>query len=108
MSKKLKKPSRISCQSVLIPRKISGTFYAEFLEKYMEFEENNVEIGGNSTRNLKEKHKEFFTRVNKESYFRKKLNTAYNQLQFYSKVIKHVINNFLIYLIINQRILKNR
>jgi hypothetical protein len=28
----------------------------------MEFEENNVEIEGNSTRNLKEKHKEFFTR----------------------------------------------
>jgi hypothetical protein len=25
----------------------------------MEFEENNVEIEGNSTRNLKEKHKEF-------------------------------------------------
>jgi hypothetical protein len=29
----------------------------------MEFEENNVKIEGNSTRNLKEKHKEFFTRV---------------------------------------------
>jgi hypothetical protein len=29
----------------------------------MKFEENNVEIEGNSTRNLKEKHKEFFTRV---------------------------------------------
>jgi hypothetical protein len=29
----------------------------------MEVEENNVEIEGNSTRNLKEKHKEFFTRV---------------------------------------------
>jgi hypothetical protein len=28
----------------------------------MEFEENSVEIEGNSTRNLKEKHKEFFTR----------------------------------------------
>ena len=26
----------------------------------MEFEENNEEIEGNSTRNLKEKHKEFF------------------------------------------------
>jgi hypothetical protein len=29
----------------------------------MEFEENNVEIEGNSTRNLMEKHKEFFTRA---------------------------------------------
>jgi hypothetical protein len=29
----------------------------------MKFEENNVEIEGNSTRNLKEKHKEFFTQV---------------------------------------------
>jgi hypothetical protein len=29
----------------------------------MEFEENSVEIEGNSTRNLKEKHKEFFTRA---------------------------------------------
>jgi hypothetical protein len=29
----------------------------------MEFKENNMEIEGNSTRNLKEKHKEFFTRV---------------------------------------------
>ena len=29
----------------------------------MEFEENNVEIEGNSTRNLKKKHKEFLTRV---------------------------------------------
>jgi hypothetical protein len=28
----------------------------------MEFEENNVEIEGNSTRNLKEKYEEFFTR----------------------------------------------
>ena len=43
-----KKPSRIPCQSVLIPRKISGTFYVESREKYMEFEGNN---------------KEFFTRV---------------------------------------------
>jgi hypothetical protein len=40
------KPSRISCQSVLIPRKISGTFYAKSREKYMEFEEINVEIEG--------------------------------------------------------------
>ena len=62
-TKKFKKPPRISCQSVLIPRKISGTFYAESREKYMEFEENNVEIEGNSTRNLKKKHKKFFTRV---------------------------------------------
>jgi hypothetical protein len=52
----------VTGQSVLIPRKISGTFYAEFREKYLEFEENNVEIEGNSTKNLKEKHKEFFTR----------------------------------------------
>jgi hypothetical protein len=29
----------------------------------MEFEENNEEIEGNSTRNLKEKQKKFFTRV---------------------------------------------
>jgi hypothetical protein len=29
----------------------------------MEFEENNEEIEGNSTRNLKEKQKNFFTRV---------------------------------------------
>jgi hypothetical protein len=36
----------------------------------MEFEENNVEIEGNSTRNLKEKHKAFFTRVIKvKNYF---------------------------------------
>jgi hypothetical protein len=33
----------------------------------MEFEENNMEIEGNSTRNLKEKHKEFFTRVEIQS-----------------------------------------
>jgi hypothetical protein len=32
----------------------------------MEFEENNEEIEGNTTRNLKEKHKEFFTRVVKK------------------------------------------
>jgi hypothetical protein len=31
---------------------------------------------------------------NKESYSRQKLNTDYNQLQFYTKVIKHVINYF--------------
>jgi hypothetical protein len=41
-----KKSLRISCQSVLIPRKISGTFYAKSREKYMEFEEINVEIEG--------------------------------------------------------------
>jgi hypothetical protein len=29
---------RISCQSVLIHRKISGTVYAKSREKYMEFE----------------------------------------------------------------------
>jgi hypothetical protein len=29
-----------------IPRKISGTFYAKSREKYMEFEEINVEIEG--------------------------------------------------------------
>ena len=45
---------------------------------------------------------------NKESYSRLKFNTVYNQLQFYSKVIKHVINNFFIYSINNQRIYKNR
>jgi hypothetical protein len=46
----------------LISRKISGTFYAKFREKYMEFEENNEEFEGKRTRNLKEKHREFFTR----------------------------------------------
>ena len=56
-------PSRISCQRVLITRKISGTFYTKFRKKYMKFEENNEEIEGNSTRNLKEKHREFFTRI---------------------------------------------
>jgi hypothetical protein len=45
---------------------------------------------------------------NKESYSRQKLNTVYNQLQFYSKVIKHVRNNFFISSINNQRIYKNR
>jgi hypothetical protein len=33
------KSLRISCQSVLIPGKISGTFYAKSREKYMKFEE---------------------------------------------------------------------
>jgi hypothetical protein len=40
------KPSSISCQIVLIPRKISGTFYAKLREKYMEFEENNEGFEG--------------------------------------------------------------
>jgi hypothetical protein len=61
--KSLQKLLRISCQSVLISRKISGTFYAKYREKYMEFEENNEEFEGKRTRNLKEKHREFFTRV---------------------------------------------
>ena len=61
--KSLQKLLRISCQSVLISRKISGTFYPKFREKYMEFEENNEEFEGKRTRNLKEKHREFFTRV---------------------------------------------
>jgi hypothetical protein len=34
---------------------------------------------------------------NKKSYFRQKLKTVYNQLQFYSKVITHVINNFILF-----------
>ena len=48
------KSLRISCQSVLIPRKISGTFYAKSREKYMKFQENNEEFKGKVTRNLKE------------------------------------------------------
>ena len=43
------KPFRISYQSVLIPRKISGPFYAKSREKYMKFEENNEEFEGKST-----------------------------------------------------------
>jgi hypothetical protein len=35
------KPLRISCQSVLIPRKISGNFYAKSRVKYRVFEEKN-------------------------------------------------------------------
>jgi hypothetical protein len=54
------KPLRISCESVLISRKISGTFYAKSRQKYMEFE-------GKSTRKLKEKQREFFTRANKNT-----------------------------------------
>jgi hypothetical protein len=69
-----KKSLRISCQSVLIPRKISGTIYAKSREKYMDFEEINEEFEGKVTRNLKEKHREFFTRVcrklnNRNFYF---------------------------------------
>jgi hypothetical protein len=56
--KETTKPLRISCQSVLIPRKISGTFYTKSREKCMEFE-------GKSTRKLKEKQREYFTRANK-------------------------------------------
>jgi hypothetical protein len=55
------KQSRIAYQRVLISRKIFGPFYAKSREKFMEFEENN-EVQGNGTRNLKEKHREFFTR----------------------------------------------
>jgi hypothetical protein len=42
----LQKSLRISCQSVLIHRKISVTFYAKSREKYVEFEENNKELIG--------------------------------------------------------------
>ena len=44
--KKPQKSLRISCQSVLISRKISGTFYAKFRENYMEFEENKEKLEG--------------------------------------------------------------
>jgi hypothetical protein len=54
---------RISCQSVLIPRKISATFYAKSRENYMELEDNNEKFEGKGTRNLKGKHREFFSRV---------------------------------------------
>jgi hypothetical protein len=57
------KSLRISCQSVLIPRKISGTFYAKSRENYMELEDNNEKFEGKGTRNLKKKHREFFSRV---------------------------------------------
>jgi hypothetical protein len=40
----LQKPLRISCQRVLIPRKISGIFYAKFCEKYMDLEEKTQGI----------------------------------------------------------------
>jgi hypothetical protein len=42
----------------------------------------------------------------KESYFRQKLNTVYNQLIFYSKVITHVLNNFFIFSINHEEFLK--
>jgi len=35
-----------SCQSVLISRKVSGTFYEKSREKYMEFEENKEKFEG--------------------------------------------------------------
>ena len=38
--KKPQKSLKISGQSVLISRKISGIFYAKSREKYMEYEEN--------------------------------------------------------------------
>jgi hypothetical protein len=37
---------RISCQSVLIPRKISGTLLREISQKYMKFEVNNEKFEG--------------------------------------------------------------
>jgi hypothetical protein len=58
-----KKSLRISCQSVLIPRKFSDTYYAKSREKYLDFEEIYEEFEGKVTRNLKEKHRDFFTRV---------------------------------------------
>jgi hypothetical protein len=57
------KSLRISCQSVLIPRKISSTFDAKSHENYMELEDNNEKFEGKGTRNLKKKHREFFNRV---------------------------------------------
>jgi hypothetical protein len=50
------KPFRISL--------IFDSFYAKSREKYMDFEETNEEFEGKITRNLKEKHMEFFTREN--------------------------------------------
>ena len=50
------KPLRISCQSVSIPRKITGNFSEKSRVKYMEFEENNEEFEGKITRTLKEKN----------------------------------------------------
>ena len=40
------KSLRISCQSVLIPRKISGTLLREISQKYMKFEVNNEKFEG--------------------------------------------------------------
>ncbi len=53
----------ISCQHVFLPRKISCTRYAKSREKYKKSEENNQEFGGKSTRNYKDKHMKFFSRV---------------------------------------------
>jgi hypothetical protein len=67
------KSLRIPCQSVLISRKISGTFYAKSRENYMELEDNNEKFEGKGTRNLKEKHREFFSGLkiyNKKIIFR--------------------------------------
>jgi hypothetical protein len=50
---------RISCQSVLNPGKISGTFYSKSSEKYMKLEESNEEFEGKITRNVKKKHRNF-------------------------------------------------
>jgi hypothetical protein len=48
--------------------KTSGTFYAKSRENYMELEDNNEKFDGKSTRNLKEKHREFFTREGSTRY----------------------------------------
>jgi hypothetical protein len=73
---------RISCQSVLISRKISGIFYAKSREKYMEFAENNEEFEGKLTRNLKEKHREFFTRGLKFNLIYRSKFTYINNIPF--------------------------
>ena len=39
----------------------------------MEFEENNEEFEGKLTRNLKEKHREFFTRANIKAFSKREL-----------------------------------
>ena len=52
----------------------------------MEFEENNEEFEGKRTRNLKEKHREFFTRVRI-----KELARNFNCVNFFEiKTISHV------------------
>ena len=43
-SEKAQNSLRISCQSVLISCKISGTFYVKSREKYMEFRRKQREI----------------------------------------------------------------